>query len=63
MDLYVSGGPGNWEKAKVIMEKTKNMLPGKIDGPSCNILNVMAEHNFKCPANWRGYQKEEGMGH
>ena len=45
------------------MEKTKNMLPGKIDGPSCNILNVMGEHNFKCPANWRGYQKEEDEGH
>jgi len=31
MDLYIKG---QWQAAKPIFEKTRDMLPGKTDGPS-----------------------------
>jgi hypothetical protein len=46
---------GQWEKAKLMFEKTRDMLPGKIDGPSCQCLRVMEEHQFKAPDSWKGY--------
>ena len=45
-----------------MFEKTRDMLPGKSDGPSRQCLKVMSEHGFQAPTSWKGYQVEEG-GH
>jgi len=36
-------------------------IRGGPDMPSVNLLNVMAEHNYKAPANWKGVRFMAGI--
>ena len=55
---------GNWTKAREIFSRTEKYRRAerkpsmfhasvKIDGPSHTLLQVMAEHNYVAPADWR----------
>ena len=46
---------GQWEKARKKFEKTKFMIPNKVDGPSCQCLKLMSNYGFMVPSNWKGY--------
>ena len=55
---------GEWDKAAEVLKTTSQGFRMKttkgepiVDGPSLSLLQVMEKHDFKAPANWRGYRE------
>lgn len=53
---------GQWQEARPVLEWCLNarVTQGGTrvrDGPANVLLTVMAEHNFKAPADWKGFRE------
>lgn len=41
----------------MILLQNCHKLKGQIDGPTVNILEFMAQHNYLAPENWNGVRE------
>lgn len=62
---YLNYEAGEWDVAAQILRQTRLMLRHRselynfIDGPSCAIMEYMHRFDFKAPADWPGFRRDE----